>query len=104
MEVIFAFEFDLITLSWKLSTRYWKKGIFFKQSFFMDNEKGILLIKYLEWWNVAVRLDRGRQVMITTNFFSECVSVFHPYLNFLIILPSIIHISKLCRSPTSNCG
>lgn len=57
MEVIFAFEFDLITLSWKLSTLYWKKGIFFKQSFFMDSEKGILLIKYLEWWNVAVRLD-----------------------------------------------
>lgn len=23
----------------------------------MDSEKGILLIKYLEWWNVAVRLD-----------------------------------------------
>ena len=57
VEVIFAFEFDLITLSWKLSTLYWKRGIFFKQSFFMDSEKGILLIKYLEWWNVAVRLD-----------------------------------------------
>ena len=34
-----------------------RKKIFFKQSFFMDTEKGILLIKYLEWWNVAVRLD-----------------------------------------------
>lgn len=34
-----------------------REGIFFKQSFFMDNEKGILLINYLEWWNVAVRLD-----------------------------------------------
>ena len=78
VEVIFAFEFDLITLSWKLSTLYWKKGIFFKQIFFMDSEKGILRIKYLEWWNVAVRLDLPWSVGNDKNQFLSRVCIGFP--------------------------
>ena len=78
MEVIFAFEFDFITLSWKLSTLYWKKEIFFKQNFFMDSEKGILLIKYLEWWNVSVRLDLPWSVGNDKNQFLSRVCIGFP--------------------------
>lgn len=65
---------------------------FFKQSFFMDSEKGILLIKYLEWWNVAVRLDLPWSAGNDKNHFLFFLS--RVYIGFPPIVELFNHFSK----------